>query len=91
MKHGHVEEGQRDGHADLSYVYQAARDIAPLLENYTVIVDKSTVPIGTARNVKRIITEVNPDAECVDIESIPAEWCPEGTAFYHQEGNERCL
>ena len=38
-----------DGHADLKYVYQAARDIAPYLEGYTVIVDKSTVPVGTAR------------------------------------------
>ena len=38
-----------DGHADLSYVYSAARDIAPHLRGYTVIVDKSTVPVGTAR------------------------------------------
>ena len=44
-----------DGHADLSYVYQAVQDIAPFLKGYTVIVDKSTVPVGTARNVKRII------------------------------------
>ena len=47
----------------LKYVYQAARDIAPYLEGYTVIVDKSTVPVGTARDVKRIVAEVNPGAE----------------------------
>ena len=40
-----------DGFADLTYVYQAAKDIAPCLKGYTVIVDKSTVPVGTARNV----------------------------------------
>jgi UDPglucose 6-dehydrogenase len=68
-----------DGHADLSYVYQAARDIAPLLAGYTVVVDKSTVPIGTARNVKRIIKEENPDAE-FDIASNP-EFLREGAAI----------
>lgn len=68
-----------DGHADLSYVYQAARDIAPLLENYTVIVDKSTVPVGTARNVKRIIMEENPDAD-FDVASNP-EFLREGAAI----------
>ena len=51
-----------DGHADLSYVFQAAKDIAPHLKDYTVIVDKSTVPVGTARNVKRIISEENQPA-----------------------------
>ena len=52
-----------DGHADLSYVYAAARDIAPHLRGYTVVVDKSTVPVGTARQVARIIGEENPEAE----------------------------
>ena len=47
-----------DGHADLSYVYQAVQDIAPYLKGYTVIVDKSTVPVGTARNVKRILQKL---------------------------------
>jgi len=55
-----------DGHADLSYVYQAVQDIAPLLNGYTVIVDKSTVPVGTARNVKRIIAEAIPDVKTCD-------------------------
>ena len=44
-----------DGFADLSYVYEAARQIGENLTSYTVIVDKSTVPVGTARNVARII------------------------------------
>lgn len=68
-----------DGHADLKYVYQAARDIAPYLEGYTVIVDKSTVPVGTARNVKRIVGEVNPSAE-FDVASNP-EFLREGAAL----------
>ena len=68
-----------DGYADLSYVYQAARDIAPRLSGYTVIVDKSTVPVGTARNVKRIITETNPDAD-FDVASNP-EFLREGAAI----------
>ena len=67
------------GHADLSYVYQAARDIAPHLSGYTVVVDKSTVPVGTARNVKRIIREQNPDAE-FDVASNP-EFLREGAAI----------
>lgn len=68
-----------DGHADLSYVFQAARDIAPHLQGYTVIVDKSTVPVGTARNVKRIISEENPDAD-FDLASNP-EFLREGAAI----------
>lgn len=68
-----------DGHADLSYVFQAAKDIAPYLKNYTVIVDKSTVPVGTARNVKRIISEENPEAD-FDLASNP-EFLREGAAI----------
>lgn len=68
-----------DGHADLSYVYKAAREIAPHLSGYTVIVDKSTVPVGTARNVKRIIAETNPDAD-FDVASNP-EFLREGAAI----------
>ena len=68
-----------DGHADLSYVYQAAKDIAPLLNAYTVIVDKSTVPVGTARNVKRLIAETNPFAN-FDVASNP-EFLREGAAI----------
>ncbi len=46
-----------DGHADMSYVYQAAREIAAVMEGYTLIVTKSTVPVGTAREVERIVKE----------------------------------
>ena len=46
-----------DGYADLSYVYQAAREIAAVLDGYTVIVTKSTVPVGTGDEVERIIRE----------------------------------
>ena len=68
-----------DGHADLKYVYQAARDIAPYLEGYTVIVDKSTVPVGTARTVKRIVREQNPGAQ-FDVAANP-EFLREGAAL----------
>lgn len=68
-----------DGHADLSYVYQAAEEIAPHLAGYTVIVDKSTVPVGTARNVRRIIAQTNPAAD-FDVASNP-EFLREGAAI----------
>lgn len=68
-----------DGFADLSYVYEAARQVAPALRGYTVIVDKSTVPVGTARNVARLIRETNPGAE-FDVASNP-EFLREGAAI----------
>ena len=68
-----------DGHADLKYIYQAAKDIAPFLSGYTVIVNKSTVPVGTARNVKRVIKESNPVAD-FDVASNP-EFLREGAAI----------
>ncbi|MCG8324215.1 MAG: UDP-glucose/GDP-mannose dehydrogenase family protein [Thiotrichales bacterium] len=68
-----------EGYADLSYVYQAAKDIAPHLKDYTVVVDKSTVPVGTARNVKRIIAGENPAAD-FDVASNP-EFLREGAAI----------
>jgi UDPglucose 6-dehydrogenase len=68
-----------DGYADLGFVFQAARDIAPHLRGYTVIVDKSTVPVGTARQVRRTIGEVNPAAD-FDIASNP-EFLREGAAI----------
>ncbi|MFB2604362.1 2-dehydropantoate 2-reductase N-terminal domain-containing protein, partial [Rhizobium phaseoli] len=46
-----------DGHADLSYVYAAAREIATYVEGFTVVVTKSTVPVGTGDEVERIIRE----------------------------------
>ncbi len=68
-----------DGHADLSYVHAAAREIAGALAGYTVVVDKSTVPVGTARQVERIIREVNPQAD-FDVASNP-EFLREGAAI----------
>ena len=68
-----------DGYADLSYVYAAAKEVANYLTGYTVIVDKSTVPVGTARQVKRIIEEANPDAD-FDVASNP-EFLREGAAI----------
>jgi len=68
-----------DGYADLSYVYAAAKEMAPYLKDYTVIVDKSTVPVGTAREVKRIIKEENPEAD-FDVASNP-EFLKEGAAI----------
>ncbi len=68
-----------DGHADLTYVYQAAEEIARAIDHYTVIVTKSTVPVGTAREVERIIRETNPRAE-FDVASNP-EFLREGAAI----------
>jgi len=68
-----------DGHADLVYVYEAARQIARHLSGYTVIVDKSTVPVGTARQVARVISGENPDAD-FDVASNP-EFLREGAAI----------
>ena len=68
-----------DGYADLTYIYEASREIAPHLSGYTVIVDKSTVPVGTARQVHRIISEQNPDAD-FDVASNP-EFLREGAAI----------
>ena len=68
-----------DGYADLTYVYEAARQIAPHLKDYTVVVNKSTVPVGTARQVARLISEVNPEAS-FDVASNP-EFLREGAAI----------
>lgn len=68
-----------DGHADLSYVYAAAKEIAENLSGYTVIVDKSTVPVGTGTEVERIIRETNPGAD-FDVCSNP-EFLREGSAI----------
>ena len=68
-----------DGHADLQYVYAAAEEVAGYLKGYTVIVDKSTVPVGTARQVHRIIKDTNPSAD-FDVASNP-EFLREGSAI----------
>jgi UDPglucose 6-dehydrogenase len=68
-----------DGHADLSYVYQAAREIAAALDGYTVIVTKSTVPVGTGDEVERIIRESRPDAQFAVVSN--PEFLREGAAI----------
>lgn len=68
-----------DGYADLTYVYQAAKEIAGSLSGYTVVANKSTVPVGTADNVRRIIHETNPGAD-FNIASNP-EFLREGSAI----------
>ena len=68
-----------DGHADLSYVYAATEEIAHAIDQYTVIVTKSTVPVGTGREVERIVRETMPDAS-FDVVSNP-EFLREGSAI----------
>ena len=68
-----------DGHADLSYVYAAATEIAQAMNGYTVVVTKSTVPVGTGDEVERIIREARPDA-AFDVVSNP-EFLREGSAI----------
>lgn len=68
-----------DGHADLSYVYAVARDIARNIRSFTVVINKSTVPVGTGDEVERIIRETNPEAD-VAVVSNP-EFLREGAAI----------
>ena len=68
-----------DGHADLSFVYAAAEQVAKCLDGYTVIVTKSTVPVGTGRRIASIIQHVAPGAD-VDVASNP-EFLREGSAI----------
>ena len=68
-----------DGYADLSYVYQAAREIAGALSGYTLVVTKSTVPVGTGDEVERIIREVRPEAEFAVVSN--PEFLREGAAI----------
>ncbi|MDB5655530.1 MAG: UDP-glucose 6-dehydrogenase, partial [Tardiphaga sp.] len=68
-----------DGHADLSYVYAAAREIAAAVRGFTVVITKSTVPVGTGDEVERLIREANPAAD-VAVASNP-EFLREGAAI----------
>src|SRR3979411_1113111 len=68
-----------DGHADLSYLHAAAREIASALSGFTVVVTKSTVPVGTGDEVERLIRETNPAADFV-VASNP-EFLREGAAI----------
>ena len=68
-----------DGHADLSFVYRAAEELAVFLTGYTVVVTKSTVPVGTGREVEALIRQANPEAH-FDVASNP-EFLREGAAI----------
>jgi UDPglucose 6-dehydrogenase len=68
-----------DGHADLSFVYQAVREIAPLIAATAVVITKSTVPVGTGDEIENILREVRPDAD-IQVVSNP-EFLREGAAI----------
>src|SRR5690242_13210935 len=68
-----------DGHADLSYIYAAAQEIARALRGFTVVITKSTVPVGTGDEVERIIREENPDADFAVVSN--PEFLREGAAI----------
>jgi UDPglucose 6-dehydrogenase len=78
-----------DGHADLSYVYEATREIAAALTGFTVVITKSTVPVGTSDEVERIIREMRPDIE-VAVVSNP-EFLREGAAIHDFKHPDRIV
>jgi UDPglucose 6-dehydrogenase len=78
-----------DGHADLSYVYDAAREIAAALDGFTVVITKSTVPVGTGDEVERIIREIRPHADVL-IVSNP-EFLREGAAIHDFKHPDRIV
>ncbi len=78
-----------DGHADLTYVYQAARDIAEAMTGPLVVVTKSTAPVGTGDEVERIMREVAPDAD-ISVVSNP-EFLREGAAIHDFKRPDRIV
>jgi UDPglucose 6-dehydrogenase len=78
-----------DGHADLSYVYEATREIAAALTGFTVIVTKSTVPVGTGDEIERNIRELRPDID-VAVVSNP-EFLREGAAIHDFKHPDRIV
>jgi UDPglucose 6-dehydrogenase len=78
-----------DGHADLSYVYEATREIAAGLTGFTVVITKSTVPVGTGDEVERIIREMRPDID-VAVVSNP-EFLREGAAIHDFKHPDRIV
>ena len=68
-----------DGHADLQYVYAAAKEIAELMQGFTVVVTKSTVPVGTGDEVEKVIRETNPNADFAVVSN--PEFLREGAAI----------
>lgn len=78
-----------DGYADLSYIYQAVEEIAPQLEGFTVITTKSTVPVGTSREIERRLRRLRPDADFA-VCSNP-EFLREGSAIQDFTHPDRVL
>jgi UDPglucose 6-dehydrogenase len=78
-----------DGHADISFVYAAAREIAAALRGFTLVVTKSTVPVGTADEIERLIRETNPEAD-VAVGSNP-EFLREGAAIHDFKHPDRIV
>ena len=78
-----------DGHADLSYVYQAAREIAAALDGFTVVITKSTVPVGTGDELEQIIREARPDCDFA-VASNP-EFLREGAAIHDFKHPDRIV
>ena len=78
-----------DGHADLSFVFQAVEDLAPHLNGFTVIATKSTVPVGTSREIERRLKALRPDADFA-LCSNP-EFLREGSAIYDFTHPDRVL
>jgi len=78
-----------DGHADLSHVYAAAREIATALEGFTIVITKSTVPVGTGDEVERIIRELRPDADFAVVSN--PEFLREGAAIHDFKHPDRIV
>ena len=78
-----------DGHADLSYVYDATGEIARALAGFTVVITKSTVPVGTGDEVERIIFELRPDADFAVVSN--PEFLREGAAIHDFKHPDRIV
>src|SRR5262245_23372063 len=78
-----------DGHADLSHVYAAAREIAGALEGFTIVITKSTVPVGTGDEVERIIRELRHDADFAVVSN--PEFLREGAAIHDFKHPDRIV
>jgi UDPglucose 6-dehydrogenase len=78
-----------DGHADLSYVFEAARDVAVALDGFTVVIAKSTVPVGTCDEIERIIYDVRPDADFAVVSN--PEFLREGAAIHDFKHPDRII
>src|SRR5260370_36145683 len=78
-----------DGHADLSHVYGAAREIAEALEGFTIVITKSTVPVGTGDEVERIIRELRHDADFAVVSN--PEFLREGAAIHDFKHPDRIV